>query len=553
MFSFLLMFVAHREQLHYDSELYCKAIVNSVLLVIISIALLATFPNDFLPYFNAFPYESLEAGGKLHHDTLFHIALIKSIMNFGYTSIGQDGNQYIHYHYLSHYFDAGLSLILSLDPFEDYALIMSMKMIVLVASVQLFLIRTIKERNLLIVLSLIISPAILYTWHVVGSHSLFYPSLFFILLSSKIFSVLVKEECWSNVDYLVLTIVGLALVLAKVSSGFVFLSFIGVYSLSTNFRNTKIYFWGSIWLLIIFFQWYMFRTFDSSAPSNLNSNFDASVLFSNAYSYLMVHNPIKALLSPVDFISGEELFFFKTQTLIYCMLLCLLLFSALRQKILMFKLSVSFFFVSLFIFSLSVLPLGLNVTDVFYFNSSLMLLILVLLVQTVFYDIDEYNLFDKAMVLFGVSIVSLTSLFLLERVGGSKSLDDLLILKNKSSAVETAQLKVLNKNLVALLEVKKLNASNTLLLVTKEAFESELVHYNVEPWARGLLIYSVTGVPLYHGITNLKNGYGYSRFTEENMSLRISEVNKKRLCYDTNKTFVIISSLYNDSFDILDC
>ncbi|MEZ8103079.1 hypothetical protein [Vibrio bivalvicida] len=94
--------------------------------------------------------------------------------------------------------------------------------------------------------------------------------------------------------------------------------------------------------------------------------------------------------------------------------------------------------------------------------------------------------------------------------------------------------------------------NNTLLLVTKEAFESELASYNVEPWARGLLVYAVTGVPLYHGITNLKDGYGYSRFNKENMSLSVSEVNKKRLCYDTNKTLVIINSLYSDDFEIVD-
>ncbi|MEZ8103078.1 hypothetical protein [Vibrio bivalvicida] len=453
-FSFLLMYVAHREQLHYDCKSDLNSIVISLLLVFISIALLATFPNGFLPYFNAFPYESLEMGGKLHHDTLFHVALIKSIMNFGYTSIGQDDNVYIHYHYLSHYFDAGLSLILSLDPFEDYALLMSMKMILLVMSVQLFLIRTVKGWALLIALSLILSSAILYTWHIVGSHSLFYPSLFFILFSSKIFSVLVKEECWSNADYLVITFVGFALILAKVSSGFVFLSFVGVYSLATNIRNMKIYFWGSIWLVLIFIQWYMFRTFDSSAPSNLNSSFDVSVVFSKAYSYLMVHNPFKAILSPMDFIFGKEMFFSKTQTLIYCMLLFLLSFSILSRKRLMLRLSVSFFFVSMFIFTLSVLPFGLNVTDIFYFNSSLIFIMLVVLTQAVFYYFDEYSFFDRAILLLGVSIVSITSIFLLERVGGSKSIDDLFIFKNKSSAAETVQLKVLNESLVSYFEEK---------------------------------------------------------------------------------------------------
>ena len=94
-----------------------------------------------ISYFQTFPlFESSN-----NQDSSFHLAQIRSIMLTGYPSTGQHDLLFHIYHSLSHYIDAIILKVTSVDPFSSYGLMFFYKQIIFLTSI-IFLINKFSKK-----------------------------------------------------------------------------------------------------------------------------------------------------------------------------------------------------------------------------------------------------------------------------------------------------------------------------------------------------------------------------------------------------------------------
>lgn len=173
-------------------------------------------------YFSNFANHRLERGEPgFHPDSVFHVAIIQGILNNAYPTTGQHLEPWVRYHALSHYVDAVSLRLLSIDPWESYALLFFAKGIALTLGVIYFALRVAEPhftRFFWAVLA-IVYPAFTATWHVIGSHGQWLPMVLFTLSAYHVFVVAMKDRrTWR--DYALLTLLIVALSLGKISLGF---------------------------------------------------------------------------------------------------------------------------------------------------------------------------------------------------------------------------------------------------------------------------------------------------------------------------------------------
>lgn len=189
-------------------------------------------------------------------DTVFHVAVIQSIRQNGYPSTGQHENEFLWYHVLTHYVDAGWTALLGLDPWDSYALLFFAKAIVLVLSLLVFISNVAKGNPYAFTVLLVVSaPALMSQWNAVGSHGQWVPFVILFLTASWVASILHRER----VDFAALsgiTILVFVLSVGKISLGFAFACFVGLWLLFTKPKDVRIYLVGLLWLTF-FALWYL--------------------------------------------------------------------------------------------------------------------------------------------------------------------------------------------------------------------------------------------------------------------------------------------------------
>lgn len=238
-----------------------KIILNSYniaasIFVLILLILFAVRALIFIDYYRTFPLLEVELGLGWHPDSAFHAAIIQSIINFGYPSLGQDGVPITFYHALSHYFDALIIYLTGIEVYDSYGLFYYFKVFLSLSTAIIFLNRIIKNNNpiLFIVLLCLFIPMITGTWSIVGSHALWLTCILVIFSSQKVFSVLIKNKN-SLKDFLFVFFLVLIISLGKVSVGFVYATFIGFILLLRRPRDYRVYLIGMGWILFfLFFQ-----------------------------------------------------------------------------------------------------------------------------------------------------------------------------------------------------------------------------------------------------------------------------------------------------------
>lgn len=206
-------------------------------------------------YFSNFANTRFEQGRQFHQDTAFHVAIIKSIQQYGYPSTGQHESELLWYHVLSHYVDAGWTALLGLDPWESYALLFYAKAIVLLLSLVVFVSKVAGGNPYLFAVLLAVSiPALTNSWHAVGSHGQWVPFVILFLVAFWVVKTLRADSL--GVGALVgLTILVLVLSLGKISLGFGFASVVGIWLVFKRPGDVRVYLTGAFWLLF-FVLWY---------------------------------------------------------------------------------------------------------------------------------------------------------------------------------------------------------------------------------------------------------------------------------------------------------
>ena len=109
-------------------------------------------------------------------------------------------------------------------------------------------------------------------------------------------------------------------------------------------------------------------------------------------------------------------------------------------------------------------------------------------------------------------------------------------------AVTDRPLVKLKSEIAMLQKHEKLTASNSLLFVPKEVFDGEVANFNGSAWARGMLITAVTGMPLVHGIKELKSSYGYGVYGENALWRARSDLASGNAC-SFGKAIIVVEQL----------
>ena len=345
-------------------ELNIKTIFFSFIIVFILIMLVNAPSEQFKNYFYTFPLLKTELGLGYNHDSVFHISLIQSILNYGYPSIGQDGVKATVYHVLSHYMDASILFINHIEAYDSYGMFFHFKSFLLVSSILIFLSQIIKKANysIFVISFLITAPIIIASWHAIGSHALWFTSIIILLSFNKVNTILLKKEKNSIKDYIFLFIIIILISLGKISTGFMYSVFIGVFMLIKKPKSFSIYIIGILWIIFFLFYSSLFTSSTHHEFKLLETNILLEYLFYNPYYTVQ-----------------------ETHSIFISILLIILLTFMFKQNNNIRVLITSIITFIVFLALLIIQP-NLNTSDIFYFEYGFFSILILFVISIISYN-----------------------------------------------------------------------------------------------------------------------------------------------------------------------
>lgn len=521
---------------------------------------------SFLKYYHLFPLLETELGLGWNQDTVFHLSLIQNILNFGYPSIGQHGTPIIIYHVLSHYMDALILLITGLEPYDSYGLFFYFKGFLFLSSITIFIAYVFKEfSGHIFILSLVLfAPIIISDWHGIGSHGLWLTTILLIFTLPKVFDITQLENIPIQ-SYLFLFLLIIFISLGKISTGFMYASFIGFILLMRRAKDIFVYILGIAWIgFFLVYSSLMVRNSDK-----LNT-FDVSWLnFSYLYEHIININKFEVisinyemqnsiLISIVFF--GLSFYIFRNIQNFYLFISSLISFIIL---IFITKINKNFsdsdigyfyfgFISILILFIIYTLPSNIKI----YLNKKLSSfselnkrLLIVVLFFSAFYLSDFYT----------QPSFKLKSNFLMRDIAIIETKDTLLktkviFLKEYLVKIESRPLKVFRDELYKFMKLKQINKSQASLYIEKDIFKKMSLKFEGNLWANGMLVYAITGIPLVHGIQELQENYGYADYNKNSLWIEKNKFEPISVCKSISSDYIIIiESLFEPKFDLYRC
>jgi hypothetical protein len=552
-------------------------IFSSIIVFIILILWLHAPDKWTYSYFRIFPLLDVELGLGWNPDSAFHVSLINSINLFGYPSTGQHGTPLLAYHVLSHYVDALIIKISNIDAWDSYGMFFYFKRVMVLGSIILFIASVCRKREpYVFFLSIVfLTPIILSTWHLVGSHSLWLTSNLVILSSPYVFKILNQEGRLSSNDYMLLMLLIILISFGKISSGFCYSMIIGFSLLLKDRKDYRVYFFGLILLLFFIIYASQFRAdivstyniIDLTKILNfifLKSPTSYDLLFSN---YVLI------------FILGLLAFFFRLQTLknlfyvvCFSIVLIVVYFNVASNLTIDDKAYFSYGFFSVLIIliyqelvmvfqngRMAKFPLikFVNFLPIFYLKTVLLSCILFLLAKLPTAAPNVFNIgsFKSWNLTHNLNYQPFESLNLkyanyeisvLEQIG-RYPLRDLAGYPNSYYQFRDSLLKFMS--------VVGTTPKTSLLFMPKDIFFQGTQSNDGLYWARGLFLYAFTGVPLIHGISYPEQkGYGNVNPFYNNQSVIKTESEFKEVAAcSLNKDIVIVESFETRKFSFIRC
>ncbi|HCT2056964.1 TPA: hypothetical protein OTQ31_001617 [Citrobacter koseri] len=237
----------------------CKLGYNSLFVFAISILIityaLSFYDSNMNKYFSFNPIFDVDNYNIWHKDSAYNLAIIQSIINFGYPSIGLDGHALTTYHVLSHYVDALLLKISGLPIYESYGFSSYVKAVFLICSIYVFCYQYSKNIISSSVAFLFISPFIVASWHAINSHALWLPSFILVFSARFTFNFLYQSEVPTFKKYNIIAIISALLCLGKISTGLAYITIVFSVAFIRDLKSLKFYFYAvTLLLFIVFYQ-----------------------------------------------------------------------------------------------------------------------------------------------------------------------------------------------------------------------------------------------------------------------------------------------------------
>ncbi|WP_147273031.1 hypothetical protein [Billgrantia montanilacus] len=532
------------------------------------LALLSSPSAQFFHYYPTFPLLEAELGLGWHQDSAFHVSIINSFNVLGYSSIAQHDAPLMVYHVFSHFIDSLLIRLSGVDAWSSYGLFYYYKSALLLSAIVFFVASVCRGRKYYVFLfSLVfLAPMAVATWHAIGSHGLWFTSLVIVLSSPLVFRLISQSDPLRLKEYLILFALLVVVSAGKVSSGFAYATLIGFTLFFASYKNYKIYFFGVS--LLIFF----------AAYNSLMTISDGGLSFSGFHE-------LKRFILLRTGIFHNELH------QVYLLILTTGVLSWLFRSSFTGRLFLSGLLSSLVIAVIVSLQPNFSRSDIWYFVYGLSSVLILLVYQSMIFLFSDKSArkgivnFDHQYirVVLVVFVIALTSQFSLTKVnffnlspGLVKDVaeniyyqpfsrindydDDLNTniykqlqgrgLSDLSSY--SRPLADFKKSLASYMQGKGLSQKNTLLYIPEEVFLADFSRFGGASWARGLLAYSVTGVPLLHGMESLRRTYGYNDYDESALWVERSLFDESEAC-KFEKYVIIVEDFEGGDFTLIDC
>lgn len=493
-------------------------------------------------YAKTFPVLEVELGLSWHQDTAFHVSLIQSILSYAFPSIGQHGHPLTAYHVLSHYVDTLILLVTGVDPFDSYGMLSHFKVVLFLSSALLMIARLCREHGLPILLLSValLLPALIGSWHGVLSHGLWIPSLLLLLCAPSVVDLLSQDEPPGIPQLAWLGLLIVLLALGKVSAGFMFACFMGLWLFAKAPLCWRTLVFGV--LVLTFFygygQLFIGRLNHIESPVELSG-----IGFSSLWSYFSAPDIVRA---------GKRIPSLMPQLLMLSALL--LSIAIMRPSRRNFQVLFAAALSLLCLWGISATSPGLSVSDIWYFQyalSSVMLIISYALILDTWRDIRgdlQGAAFRRMAVLaLGFALFSASQL----RLSGYNAFnlgpanvqaalqylrDGPFVQINKRLPV-TQRFELLqgyHEKRVRLLRLQQksslwafkhymrsylyqssITPAQAALFVPNTVFDGELKRLRGAPWANGMLLYAVFGVPLVNAVPEGARGYGFAAYGKD--------------------------------------
>ena len=528
-------------------------------------------------YIHHFPLFDIENGLGWYRDTVFHVSIIQSIMHQGYPSIGQHDTPLIIYHVLSHYVDAFILLITRLEPFDSYGLLFHFKIFTLFSATILFIGNTFKKVAPYTFFAIIITfiPIIISTWHLIGSHGLWFVSILLIFSTKKTYRIITNDSLLTKKNMFFLLIMGIIITLGKISSGFAFMVFIGIVVFIKNYKNKYTYILGGIWLIFLFaYQKMMLSTNVEDIKANIQTSDWNKISF------------FKILESIQDISKIHYHLIVSSFTTVIMFAILAYIFKK-WNNIVLFLASLFSFFVVVFITELRV---DFSVSDVWYFFFGLNFILLIYFIPTLhsiiiktfkninykeiskvrfnkitlfvamvgigtFYQQPEFNILNLSYETICLNLEAMNQdPFKTYNNRFKTKYSVKRIITGKESCNYPKHRRMLfefRNKLNNYIEENNLSVNDVVLYIPKETYEQQLGKLNGDSKSLGMLFYSFTGVPLVYGIQGNIRGYGHATYTKEKHWLPEASFNPTNTFKSISKNHIIkITDIINGEFTL---
>lgn len=518
-------------------------------------ALLLSFSpaRAYHSFYQPFALQNLDAGVDFHQDTAFHSTLIQSILNFGFPSTGQHGAPLTFYYTLSHYIDAFACWVGGLNPYLSAGLLFHFKKLILILLISLFLAQITKGKSALFrsISLLLLLPAFIGTWTIIGSEGLWSTTAVILVSMPRIYAIL-KTANPTTKQYLYLSLVLFLTGFGKFSSSLMLALFAVLMLIHAQRKSRKFWLFSFNWLGMYAVMAYLFTLSHTTAPIGTS--------LSNMLNFLsIIHSEHAA----------------KSLIAIYA-LLALFAILNLRFRTSLFKR----FTIAIFVMfvALALLSSHFGKSDILYFTFALLFTTLIFGVPLLLEHL-EINRQDKstwmlaALLAVTTAVIPQTTLHVLgstpkdvktaihtvnqgffatveEQTGSRVSILGLLR-GAKLPHPKPGRLQTFLTSLTQFTEREKLNAQNSVLYIPKKIFENETKFISGPYWAKGLLFYSLTGIPLVHGSPELWLGYGFGNYKQADTWTN-SPADLQEFC-GMQKTVITVTDFTHPTFNKDSC
>lgn len=529
----------------------------SVLVSIFVVFLAFSYDPWIVPYVRTLPLFEVDNGLGWHRDTAYHVALIRSIMNWGYPSIALDGHPITIYHTLSHYLDAVLCTLSSLDPFDSYGMAFLTKCYFLILTCFLCTAKFTHTRLQFLCVGFVFTPLYIASWYAIGSHALWGESILLLISSCFVVKLLFKKEPIQKREYCVLVLISTLLCLGKITTGFAFIS---IYFTTLFFKEYKHKaYYVSLSFLITFFFFYQHI---------FNSSHDLNVTLFDGFHY-----SIKRFFIPEQKYQGSFYLF----SLLFILLsitkkekhYLYLLFSSVTISLLLFFITYHVRNIDRLYFYLGYytvfLPIALAAVTDWYQTKmeaenisavrTVACFALVLIVPFTF--LTQYFSLKLPATLYSRFVYKAT----LPYNTIMKTHHNLMRPINKKeykSVLRNGKFYHLKKALNDITNRNGLKKSEVALFVPSEIVKKQLLPLNLNPnntFFYAMNLYSITGVQLVNSLTKLgEKGFGFNDYHEYSMTKELKDFNAIDTCIKNHtKAIIVLKDFDTTSLDFKWC